>query len=42
MRKEVYQILKKRLQQLITDEESNICFVSERQLQEIAEKGTME
>lgn len=39
MRKEVYQILKKRLQQLITDEESNICFVSERQLQEIAEKG---
>lgn len=39
MRKEVYQILKKRLQQLITDEESNIRFVSERQLQEIAEKG---
>lgn len=30
MRKEVYQILKKRLQQLITDEESNIRFVSER------------
>ena len=39
MRKDVYQILKNRLQQLITDEERNVCFVSEHQLQGMTEKG---
>lgn len=38
MRKEVYQILKKRLQQLITDEKKNIYFVSIPQLSELEDK----
>lgn len=41
MRKEVYQILKKRLQQLITDEKKNIYFVSIPQLLELKDtEGT--
>lgn len=39
MRKEAYQILKKRLQQLIIDEQENICFITAGQLQEMIESG---
>jgi hypothetical protein len=39
MRKEAYQILKKRLQQLIIDEQENICFITAEQLQEMIESG---
>lgn len=39
MRKEVYQALKKRLSQLITDEAGNITFISEERLQAIIESG---
>lgn len=39
MRKEVYQALKKRLSQLITDQTGNITFVSKERLQAIIESG---